>query len=185
MGSGSDEILGAYPPTLHNPFAFSNSYHSRNHRSGGSSCSTSRETSPACSPYSSPTSDRRNSDDSLNNFGGFSRLGRRSGRSISPVFSGRLRRIASRSVFLRRRPSTAELALSEERSRCSVDSIERVGLGLMEPRPVDPMPFVADTPWTADKQSCGSLDEILDVNGVSSRPRYVMGGIFEVMEGTA
>lgn len=52
------------------------------------------------------------------------------------------------------------MALSEERARCDGDSIERQGLGLMEPRPVD-----------------------LGIGEV--KPNFVMGGIFEVMEGRA
>ncbi|CAI7580562.1 unnamed protein product [Penicillium manginii] len=40
-------------------------------------------------------------------------------------------------MVVRRRPSAIDLALSEERSRCTCDSIERQGLDLMEPRPVD------------------------------------------------
>ncbi|KAJ5382805.1 hypothetical protein N7517_000716 [Penicillium concentricum] len=62
------------------------------------------------------------------------------------------------SMVLRQRPSKTDMALSEERSRCDGDSIERQGLGLMEPRPVD-----------------------LGVGEV--KPNFVMGGIFEVMEG--
>ncbi|KAJ5158619.1 uncharacterized protein N7500_008270 [Penicillium coprophilum] len=64
------------------------------------------------------------------------------------------------SMVLRQRPSKTDLALSEERSRCHEDSIERQGLGLMEPRPVD-----------------------LGVGEMT--PKFVMGGIFEVMEGRA
>ncbi|OQE41088.1 hypothetical protein PENCOP_c005G08541 [Penicillium coprophilum] len=64
------------------------------------------------------------------------------------------------SMVLRQRPSKTDMALSEERSRCDEDSIERQGLGLMEPRPVD-----------------------LGVGDMT--PKFVMGGIFEVMEGRA
>ncbi|KAK4862172.1 hypothetical protein LT330_003310 [Penicillium expansum] len=63
-------------------------------------------------------------------------------------------------MVIRRRPSKIDMALSEERSRCDGDSIERQGLGLMEPRPVD-----------------------LGIGEV--KPNFVMGGIFEVMEGRA
>lgn len=63
-------------------------------------------------------------------------------------------------MVVRRRPSKIDMALSEERSRCDGDSIERQGLGLMEPRPVD-----------------------LGIGEV--KPSFVMGGIFEVMEGRA
>ncbi|OGE55977.1 hypothetical protein PENARI_c003G02756 [Penicillium arizonense] len=65
-------------------------------------------------------------------------------------------------MVVRRRPSAIDMALSEERSRCDGDSIERQGLGLMEPRPVDLQ---------------GRVGEV--------QPRFVMGGIFEVMEGRA
>ncbi|KAH8697358.1 hypothetical protein BGW36DRAFT_295474 [Talaromyces proteolyticus] len=91
--------------------------------------------------------------------------------------------------FLRRRPSAVDLALSEERSRCDEDSIERVGLSLMEPRPVDPIPIAMDlnahvledmtskrSSWTQSSQ-CSVLNP--------QQPRYVMGGIVEVMEGNA
>ncbi|KAJ5516839.1 hypothetical protein N7527_008399 [Penicillium freii] len=63
-------------------------------------------------------------------------------------------------MVIRRRPSKTDMALSEERARCDRDSIERQGLGLMEPRPVD-----------------------LGIGEV--KPNFVMGGIFEVMEGRA
>ncbi|KAJ6180650.1 hypothetical protein N7519_011111 [Penicillium mononematosum] len=45
--------------------------------------------------------------------------------------------LRGRSMVVRRRPSKIDMALSEERSRCDGDAIERQGLGLMEPRPVD------------------------------------------------
>ncbi|KAJ5687753.1 hypothetical protein N7536_010372 [Penicillium majusculum] len=63
-------------------------------------------------------------------------------------------------MVIRRRPSKIDMALSEERARCDGDSIERQGLGLMEPRPVD-----------------------LGIGEV--KPNFVMGGIFEIMEGRA
>ncbi|KAJ5799528.1 uncharacterized protein N7518_001596 [Penicillium psychrosexuale] len=63
-------------------------------------------------------------------------------------------------MVIRRRLSKIDLALSEERLRCDEDAIERQGLGLMEPRPVD-----------------------LGIGEV--KPNFVMGGIFEVMEGRA
>ncbi|KAJ5767210.1 uncharacterized protein N7511_004826 [Penicillium nucicola] len=65
-------------------------------------------------------------------------------------------------MVVRRRPSAIDMALSEEQSRCDGNSIERQGLGLMEPRPVDLQ---------------GRVGEV--------QPRFVMGGIFEVMEGRA
>lgn len=87
----------------------------------------------------------------------------------STTISGRRGRGRLSSLFwlLRRRPSRAELALSEERTRCDGDAIERKGLGLLEPRPVDP---VVDA---VDEIDCGRP-------GI---PRFVMGGIEEVMEG--
>jgi hypothetical protein len=60
-------------------------------------------------------------------------------------------------MVLRRRPSKIDMVLTEERSRCDGDSIERQGLGLMEPRP----------------EQRGEVQQ------------FVMGGIFEVMEGRA
>lgn len=92
--------------------------------------------------------------------------------------------------FIRRRPSAVDLALSEERSRCDEDEIERMGLSMMEPRPVDPVPIAMDlnanvlgdvsserTSWVQ------SQNQALRVG--AQHPRYVMGGIFEVMEGQA
>lgn len=89
--------------------------------------------------------------------------------------------------FLRRRPSAVDLALSEERSRCDEDSIERTGLGLMEPRPIDPVPLSMGFPTDI----FGDMDSM--INGKASpdlqthhqQPRFVLGGIFEVMEGHA
>lgn len=67
-------------------------------------------------------------------------------------------------MVIRRRLSKIDLVLSEERSRCDEDAIERQGLGLMEPRPVD--------------LGLGEVKRPL-------KPNFVMGGIFEVMEGRA
>lgn len=61
-------------------------------------------------------------------------------------------------MVLRSRPSKTDMVLTEERSRCDGNPIERQGLGLMEPRPIE---------QGAETQPC------------------VMGGIFEVMEGRA
>lgn len=61
-------------------------------------------------------------------------------------------------MVLRSRPSKIDMVLTEERSRCDGNPIERQGLGLMEPRPVE--------------------------QGREMQPS-VMGGIFEVMEGRA
>lgn len=87
--------------------------------------------------------------------------------------------------FLRRRPSAVDLALSEERSRCDEDTVERTGLGLMEPRPVDPVP----TPMGFAADIFGDMDSMLkatpDLPMRPQQPRFVLGGIFEVMEGRA
>ncbi|KAJ5185367.1 hypothetical protein N7491_006764 [Penicillium cf. griseofulvum] len=100
---------------------------------------------PTNSPGNQPTRPRQVSDNHNAN-----------GISVPPcaVLRGRSSRV------LRQRPSKTDLALSEERLRCNEDSIERQGLGLMEPRPV-----------------------VLGIGEV--KPNFVMGGIFEVMEGRA
>ncbi|KAL1996741.1 hypothetical protein VTN49DRAFT_7606 [Thermomyces lanuginosus] len=95
-------------------------------------------------------------------------------------------------LLLRHRPSAVDLALSEERSRCDVNAIERIGLSLLEPRPVDPIPLAMDS-LDASLLSELSRNDISPRSSVSSasssmtlrQPRYVMGGIFEVMEGNA
>lgn len=91
--------------------------------------------------------------------------------------------------FLRRRPSAVDLALSEERSRCDEDAIERVGLSMMEPRPVDPIPIAMDLNTNvlsdmASQRSSYAPSSQGSIRG-GSQPRYVMGGIIEVMEGSA
>ncbi|KAL1973571.1 hypothetical protein VTN31DRAFT_6206 [Thermomyces dupontii] len=95
-------------------------------------------------------------------------------------------------LLLRHRPSAVDLALSEERSRCDEDAIERIGLSLLEPRPVDPIPRAMDS-LNANLLSELCRNDISPRSSVSSasssitlrQPRYVMGGIFEVMEGNA
>lgn len=74
-------------------------------------------------------------------------------------------------LLIRRRPSKVDLALSEERARCDADIIERKGLGLLEPRPVS----VFGT-WDRDHDND---------HGDYEQPRFVMGGISEVLEGRA
>lgn len=109
--------------------------------------------------------------------------------------------------FLRRRPSAVDLAIEEEQYRAQADEIERTGLGLMEPRPVH---VVQAAPCVASS-SIGGLDRMMmehdyessfsgNVFGGMKREReeellmmgmgsaalgrpFVMGGIFEVMEG--
>lgn len=85
-----------------------------------------------------------------------------------------------------------DLALSEEAVRCEESSVERIGLGMMEPRPVDPLPTVVDEGVDGEssasgmKEGNGKVDEDDEEERQTPRkPRYVMGGIFEVMEGTA
>lgn len=91
-------------------------------------------------------------------------------------------------MVLRRRPSAVDLALTEERSRCDGDAIERQGLDLMEPRPVDMMNITlnGNASASADGHSPAAG---LGVSGEGKTgvqpPRFVMGGIFEVMEGRA
>jgi hypothetical protein len=117
---------------------FNLSFHpSKAHTSQGQPDSLRRTTSPG-----NPSPRPRQVSDNAN------------GISVPPcaVLRGRSSRI------LRQRPSKTDLALSEERLRCNEDSIERQGLGLMEPRPV-----------------------VLGIGEV--KPNFVMGGIFEVMEG--
>lgn len=85
-----------------------------------------------------------------------------------------------------------DLALSEEAVRCEESSVERIGLGLMEPRPVEPLPTVLDE--GVDGEGASALDEggekgdegnVKEEKKTPLKPRYVMGGIFEVMEGRA
>ena len=83
-------------------------------------------------------------------------------------------RRSSLALLLRRRPSKIDLALSEERSRADSDVVERQGLGLMEPRPVDPL-IMGTEDVTGERPSRSRL----------SQPVFVMGGIEEVMEGKA
>ncbi|KAJ5082291.1 hypothetical protein N7532_011334 [Penicillium argentinense] len=85
-------------------------------------------------------------------------------------------------MVLRRRPSAVDMALSEERSRCNGDAIERKGLDLMEPRPVD-MELHAQRSLQPSSAPRASLGESREAS--VQQPRFVMGGIFEVMEGRA
>ncbi|KAJ0413922.1 hypothetical protein BJY00DRAFT_296076 [Aspergillus carlsbadensis] len=117
-------------------------------------------------------------------------------------------------IPLRRRPSNIDTILRQERTRCNVDVIERRGLSLLEPRPVDLEPisgasmgFGIDTriqqlpvqpvahsripTMTSDETSgfrenrwsSGSADSTSTRSKRLSQPRFVLGGIFEVMEG--
>ncbi|KAK2792198.1 hypothetical protein FQN50_010048 [Emmonsiellopsis sp. PD_5] len=188
MGHQTPDLLPSpwtnYTPPLRNPFTSSNLPRS-----------SSATNSPPCSPDASPTStttSRRHHRFSLN------RMRSRSGspftmRSASASGSSSLR---LSSLILRRRPSAVDLALSEERCRCSGDSVEKIGLGMMEPRPVDPMPMPVSTIMMEDTDmGMNSMDRMVDFEAegsyyvdalrIGSQPRFVMGGIFEVMEGTA
>lgn len=167
-------------PSLHSPFVTRPSRAHSEANSDRASLYTSTTSSLTCSPTSSPT----NTTSRLHRFSpSIHRIYSRS-RSHYSTSSTRLS-----SLILRRRPSTVDLALSEERSRCSEDSVERRGLGLMEPRPVDPIPVVVDTHrYSPPSPSCRpeSRDSTAG-NAASSQhqQRYVMGGIFEIMEGSA
>lgn len=109
--------------------------------------------------------------------------------------------------FLRRRPSAVDLALEEEQVRAQGDEVERSGLALMEPRPVHVVQ-AAPCVTSSALMMIGGLDGMMmeeeythtqDVFGGMKREReeellmmgmgsferpFVMGGIFEVMEGT-
>ncbi|CAL5870633.1 uncharacterized protein PFLUO_LOCUS4872 [Penicillium psychrofluorescens] len=103
-------------------------------------------------------------------------------------------------MILRRRPSAVDMALSEERCRCDDDAIERQGLHMMEPRPVDmdmrpasagsapfELGFAGSGRSWSSAGSASSADERASLSRglVVQQPRFVMGGIFEVMEGRA
>ena len=155
--------------------------------------------SPGTSPSSSPTSPflkiyRRLSSRSAD------RVEARS-RSQSPFNLPAALRSRPSLILLRRRPSTVDLALDEERSRCDENSVEKQGLELLEPRPVGPV----DIPM--DLNASVSPSERADDNNNDNagnehnnslllspsrqqqsqpqqqQPRFVMGGIAEVLEG--
>lgn len=175
------------PPTS-NPLGL---YLSTSFRPTGSDCSVSPLSSTATSPTSSPpTSPFRR--------GQYRSLSRspdsHGNRSQSPFrLSASLKR--SSLAILRRRPSAVDLALSDERSRCCEDSVERQGLTLMEPRPVDPVAIPMDLdanvfPSLNVDNSRGSFQSLNQTQSQTQernpqQPRFVMGGIFEVMEGSA
>ncbi|EER27995.1 hypothetical protein D8B26_005876 [Coccidioides posadasii str. Silveira] len=163
---------------LRNPFTYSNSNSTDSERG---SPLTSATSSPTCSPTSSPISAIRS-----HAFGPYLRRARSRSRTSFTSRSPSSFRLSS--LFLRRRPSTVDLALSEERSRCSADETERKSLGLMEPRPVDPMPILANIDEDGNKTLGFQVEAKTTTSNSSSathQPRYVMGGIFEVMEGAA
>ncbi|OAX77769.1 hypothetical protein ACJ72_07928 [Emergomyces africanus] len=188
--NGAGELLPSpwthYTPPLRNPFNCTSSTSSCN------SSSRSTTSSPLSSPDSSPTSTSRRHrfSPSINPMCSRSRSG-------SPfTMHSATSSLRLSSLLLRRRPSAVDLALSEERCRCSGDSVEKIGLGLMEPRPVDPMPVSmpmivggidanvnANNVNMAMGQAFGDIKPI-DSLRIGSKPRFVMGGIFEVMEGS-
>ncbi|OJD24669.1 hypothetical protein ACJ73_03966 [Blastomyces percursus] len=158
--------------------------------------SRSTTSSPLSSPDSSPTSRSRRHRFSTS----MSRMCSRS-RSGSPLtMRPATSSLRLSSLLLRRRPSAVDLALSEERYRCSEDSVEKIGLELMEPRPVDPIPVLLDVGGVDATMNMnmnsssigllfgieqdGNINHIYSLR-IGSKPRFVMGGIFEVMEGSA
>lgn len=187
-----------------------------------SDCSTvsplsSTTTSPASSPTSPfrrlcrpawfPASDNK-IDTSLITTTGTEEKERSRSRSQSQASSrlslnhhlNALRRPSSSLLFLlRRRPSKIDLALSEERTRCDEDAVERKGVELLEPRPVDPAPAPALAPIPdmsiGGERGLGSRSSMQSLSaGVLSpvsptslpvQPRFVMGGIEEVLAGEA
>ncbi|EFR01521.1 hypothetical protein MGYG_04528 [Nannizzia gypsea CBS 118893] len=144
-------------------------------------------TSATSSPASSPTSSPISTSPRMNRFtSSLRRIGSRSKKCYSSSSLG------IGTILLRRRPSTVDLALTEERYRCSEDSIERHGLGLLEPRPVDPVPLMTDGHAHIDSNNLSSFtSDIKESSALSSplsarqSPRFVMGGIAEVLEGSA
>ncbi len=96
------------------------------------------------------------------------RVSKRTSRSYSPFFSSSSR---SRSPYLlRRQPSSIDIAIQDERSAVGAVGL---GLSLMEPRPVLDVPISIGTSHIFD----GTLFE-------EEKQPFVMGGIFETMEGT-
>ncbi|KAL2818273.1 hypothetical protein BJX63DRAFT_429209 [Aspergillus granulosus] len=110
-------------------------------------------------------------------------------------------------IVFHRRPSSIDTILRLERTRCDVDLIERQGLSLLEPRPVNLDPIGASMglgidprsqqlpPVTPARIPTMDSDSSIRENRLSSsstehtsakllsQPRFVLGGIFEVMEG--
>ncbi|RMJ24799.1 hypothetical protein PHISP_04348 [Aspergillus sp. HF37] len=160
-------------------------------RPAGSDCSVSPLSSAATSPTSSPPTSpfRRGQYCSLSRSP--DGLGSRSQSPFRLSSSARCSSLA----LLRHRPSSIDLALSEERTRCDGDSIERQGLNLMEPRPVDPVTIPMNLDTNVFPVLDGSHEPFQSMNQVQDQgqaqaenpqhPRFVMGGIFEVMEGSA
>lgn len=98
-------------------------------------------------------------------------------------------------MILRRRPSAVDMALSEERCRCDDDAIERQGLHMMEPRPVDmdmrpasagsapfELGFAGSGRSWSSAGSASSADERASLSRglVVQQPRFVMGGFLRL-----
>ncbi|KAL1885544.1 hypothetical protein Plec18167_001038 [Paecilomyces lecythidis] len=149
-----------------------------------SDCSSvSPSSSPISSPTASPTTRFRSFTRRMRSPSSTTTDSRSRSGSPFTLRSAMSRRPSA--FFLRRRPSAVDLALSEERSRCDEDTVERSGLALMEPRPVDPVPapvgFAADIFGDLDSMVKSTPDQTIR----PPQPRFVLGGIFEVMEGRA
>lgn len=176
--------LSSTPPSS-NPLGL---YLSTSFRPGGSDYSISPLSSAATSPASSPPTSpfRRGQYRSLSRSPDGHDTRNQSPNRLPPSLQH------SSLIVLRRRPSVVDVALSDERSRCDEDSIERQGLDLMEPRPVDPVAIPMDLDASVFPSSRGSFQSMTQVQNQSQgqgrspqQPRFVMGGIFEVMEGSA
>ncbi|KAL3473329.1 hypothetical protein BJX99DRAFT_234066 [Aspergillus californicus] len=114
-----------------------------------------------------------------------------------------------KNTIIRRRPSNIDTILRQERTRYDEDAVERQGLDLLEPRPVDLGPVgidvhvcqavtvtqaripalvlgsaVRERDQNLNRLSSGSNQRRGPLSGELSQPRFVMGGIFEVMEGS-
>ena len=143
-------------------WGFANNPHHNNHHNYNHAISP---TSSSPSPSSQSRSRSRSQSQSQN-------------QTLPSRFASTLRR-SSLALLLRRRPSKIDLALSEERSRADGDAVERQGLGLMEPRPVDPLIMGMGVEDVAGEWPSSMSRSRL------SQPVFVMGGIEEVMEGKA
>ncbi|KAJ5247180.1 hypothetical protein N7468_002163 [Penicillium chermesinum] len=91
-------------------------------------------------------------------------------------------------MVVRRRPSAVEMALSEEQSRCDCDAIERQGLDLMEPRPIERNAAMGfhhapgamssiGAVGAPQRRSCsGARSSVSSDSRAVQQPRFVMGG---------
>jgi hypothetical protein len=166
-------------------------------RQGSESASTSPFSSNNGSPTSSPGGSFFPALYRQHRFSGSHTDSNRS-RSRSP-FTLNSATLSFRGIpfLLRRRPSSVDMALSAERTRCDWDTVERRGLHMLEPRPMDPLPMHMNANIWGDVASdrAGPLQTPLTATSTASspralphlpqQPRYVMDGIFEVMESQA